>query len=64
MSYLGAKPVFIDADYKTWNMDPELLAREINVCAERGRLPKAVVPTDLYGQCADLDMILEICSTL
>jgi dTDP-4-amino-4,6-dideoxygalactose transaminase len=62
VTFLGAKPVFIDADYKTWNMDPDLLAKEINTCAERGRLPKAVVPTDLYGQCADIDRILEICA--
>jgi len=62
VAFLGAKPVFIDADYATWNMDPDLLAKEINACVERGRLPKAVVPTDLYGQCADLDRILEICA--
>ncbi|MGB9439060.1 MAG: aminotransferase class I/II-fold pyridoxal phosphate-dependent enzyme, partial [Desulfobacterales bacterium] len=62
VTFLGAKPVFIDADYKTWNMDPDLLAKELNSCAERGRLPKAVVPTDLYGQCADYDRILEICA--
>jgi dTDP-4-amino-4,6-dideoxygalactose transaminase len=60
--FLGANPVFIDADYKTWNMDPELLAMEISACAEHGQLPKAVVPTDLYGQCADLDRILNICA--
>ena len=29
VTFLGAKPVFIDADYKTWNMDPDLLAKEI-----------------------------------
>jgi dTDP-4-amino-4,6-dideoxygalactose transaminase len=62
VAFLGAKPVFIDADYETWNMDPDLLAEEINTCAQQGRLPKAVVPTDLYGQCADLDRILEICA--
>jgi dTDP-4-amino-4,6-dideoxygalactose transaminase len=61
VTFLGAKPVFIDAEYETWNMDPELLAEEIHVCAQQGRLPKAVVPTDLYGQCADLDGILAIC---
>lgn len=59
--YLGAKPVFIDADYATWNMNPELLADEIARRAKKGRLPKAVIPTDLYGQCADLDRILEVC---
>jgi dTDP-4-amino-4,6-dideoxygalactose transaminase len=61
VTFLGANPVFLDADYATWNMDPYLLAKEINACAERGRLPKAVLPTDLYGQCADYDRILEIC---
>jgi dTDP-4-amino-4,6-dideoxygalactose transaminase len=62
VTFLGAKPVFIDADYKTWNMDPDLLAKEIDTCAQQSRLPKAVVPTDLYGQCADLDKILKICA--
>lgn len=59
--FQGATPVFIDADRLTWNMDPELLKNELNECAARGKLPKAVVPTDLYGQCADLDTILKIC---
>ena len=42
-------------------MDPDLLDQEIKVCAKRGKLPKAVVPTDLYGQCADLESLLEVC---
>jgi dTDP-4-amino-4,6-dideoxygalactose transaminase len=62
VTFLQAKPVFIDADYTTWNMDPNLLAREINACTERGWLPKAVIPTDLYGQCVDLDRIMDICA--
>lgn len=62
VTFLGGKPVFIDADYATWNMNPDLLAEEINSYDKRGRLPKAVIPTDLYGQCADLDRILEICT--
>lgn len=62
VTYLGGVPVFIDADYKTWNMNPELLAQEISALAKKGSLPKAVVPTDLYGQCADMDRILEICA--
>ena len=41
-------------------MDPELLAQELESCKKRGKLPKAVVPTDFYGQCADLDRIMEI----
>jgi dTDP-4-amino-4,6-dideoxygalactose transaminase len=59
--FRGATPVFIDSDRISWNMDPDLLAGELENCAGTGRLPKAVVPTDLYGQCADLDRILEIC---
>ena len=58
--FQGAIPVFIDCDRKSWNMDPGLLEAELGKCAEAGRLPKAVVPTDLYGQCCDLGRIVEI----
>jgi dTDP-4-amino-4,6-dideoxygalactose transaminase len=61
ITFQGASPVFIDADRGTWTMDPDLLDRELEVCRKRGMLPKAVVPTDLYGQCIDYDRILEIC---
>jgi dTDP-4-amino-4,6-dideoxygalactose transaminase len=57
----GGIPVFIDSDRSTWNMDPELLEAELNACRKRGKLPKAVVPTDLYGQCCDYDRIFAIC---
>lgn len=60
-TFQGAAPVFVDADRATWNMDPDLLAEELGACRRRGRLPKAVVPTDLYGQCCDLDRILAVC---
>ena len=60
--FQGAVPVFIDADRTSWNMDPDLLAEELEACRKRGRLPKAVIPTDLYGQCADLDRILAACA--
>jgi len=59
--FQGGMPVFIDSDRMSWNMDPGLLAEEIDSSKKAGNLPKAVVPTDLYGQCADLDRILEIC---
>lgn len=61
ITYRGAVPVFVDADYPTWTMDPGLLRDELQACAERGRLPKAVVVVDLYGQCADYDAILAAC---
>lgn len=60
--YEGGRPVFIDADGATWTMDPELLAEELRSCAARGRLPRAVIVVDLYGQCADYGRILPVCA--
>ncbi len=62
ITYCGATPVFIDSEPDTWNMDPALLAEELEACAARGRLPAAVVLVDLYGQCADYEPILAICN--
>src|SRR5262249_34890065 len=59
--YQGGSPVFIDADRETWNLDPELLREELRECASRGRLPKAVITVDLYGQSADYDRIRKTC---
>ena len=59
--YEGATPVFIDADAQTWNMDPVLLEEELEQRSIEGSLPKAVVPTDLYGQSCDVDAIQAIC---
>ncbi|MGZ9197172.1 MAG: DegT/DnrJ/EryC1/StrS family aminotransferase [Candidatus Deferrimicrobiaceae bacterium] len=61
VTYLAAKPVFIDSDRETWNMDPGLLEDDLAGCARRGKLPKAVIAVDLYGQCADYDRILAAC---
>ncbi|MDX9787077.1 MAG: aminotransferase class I/II-fold pyridoxal phosphate-dependent enzyme [Desulfobacterales bacterium] len=61
VSFLGATPVFIDCDRESWNMDPKILERELARCAAEGKLPKAVVPTDLYGQCCDLARITAVC---
>ena len=57
----GATPVFIDADRTSWNMDPDLLEEELEACNKKGRLPRAVIPTDLYGQCCDYERILGVC---
>src|SRR5262245_19137725 len=51
--YEGGVPVFLDADAATWNIDPQLLGEELRACASRGRLPRAVLAVDLYGQAAD-----------
>jgi len=59
--YQGAEPIFIDSDRQSWNMDPDLLAEELERCRKKGRLPKVVIPTDLYGQCCDMERITGIC---
>jgi pyridoxal phosphate-dependent aminotransferase EpsN len=59
--YEGASPVFIDSERQSWNMDPELLDKELRRCEELGRLPKAVIVVHLYGQSADMEAIAEAC---
>ena len=59
--FQGATPVFIDSDRTSWCMDASLLADEMEVCKKAGKLPRAVVPTDLYGQCCDYDRIIAVC---
>ena len=61
IAYLGAKPVFVDSERETWNMDPVLLEEAIKDRLEKtGRLPKAIIPVHLYGMPGKLDEILEI----
>ncbi len=60
--YCGARPVFIDATAETWTMDPGLLAEELEEMVRRGKPPRAVMPVDLYGQCADYDAIRACCA--
>ena len=57
----GAEAVFIDSDEATWTMDPDLLAEALAQAAAEGRLPKAVVAVDLYGQCCDYGRIGAVC---
>ncbi len=59
--YLGAKPVFIDSDRISWNMNPELLQEALQKRAYFGKLPKAVILVHLYGQSADIEPILQVC---
>ncbi len=60
--YLGAKPVFIDSDRVSWNMNPHLLRKALAKRAQINKLPKAVILVHLYGQTADLDPIVELCN--
>lgn len=60
--YQGAKPVFVDSECTSWNMDPDLLAETLARKARQGKLPKAVILVHLYGQAADIERILTICN--
>lgn len=59
--YQGASPVFIDSDPESWNMSPKALERALRVSAFEGKLPKAVIVVDLYGQSARMNEIVYLC---
>lgn len=59
--YERAIPVFLDSEPSSWGMSPIALKRALADASRDGRLPKAVVVTNLYGQSADLDPILALC---
>jgi pyridoxal phosphate-dependent aminotransferase EpsN len=58
--YQGATPVFIDCDEDTWTMSPTALERAFQAAEAEGKLPKAVIVVNLYGQSCDMEPILEI----
>lgn len=58
--YQGATPVFIDCDEDTWTMSPAALERAFQAAEAEGKLPKAVIVVNLYGQSCDMEPILEI----
>lgn len=61
VAYVGATPVFIDSEDASWNIDPVMLAQALDHAAGAGKLPKAVIVVDLYGQCADLEPVVAAC---
>ena len=61
VTYLGAKPVLVDSEPDTWNIDPELLQEAIeDRIAKTGKKPAAIVPVALYGMPYKADRIMEI----
>lgn len=61
--YLGAKPVFIDCDPQDGNMSAVALQKAFEKATGVGDLPKAIIIVDLYGNPADYDRLLPICSS-
>jgi dTDP-4-amino-4,6-dideoxygalactose transaminase len=61
--FLGANLVFLDCERQSWNMDTDLLAEALEAGKKQAKLPKVVIPTDLYGQCADYDRIFNVCDS-
>lgn len=55
ISYVGAKPVYVDVDDATMNLDPKLIEKAIT------KKTKAVLPVHLYGQPFDVDGVREVC---
>lgn len=56
--YLGAKPIFVDADPSCWTIDPELVAEELDRRRALGKTqPKALIAVDLYGHPADYERL-------
>ncbi|WP_300703404.1 aminotransferase class I/II-fold pyridoxal phosphate-dependent enzyme [Bacteroides sp.] len=61
ISYLEAKPVFVDSEADTWNMDPVLLEEAIkDRLRKTGCVPKAIIPVHLYGMPAKMKEIMEV----
>lgn len=61
IAYVGATPVFIDSERRSWNLDPALVAQGLDDAARSGRLPKAIISVDLYGQSADYEPLVAAC---
>tara|TARA_B100001142_G_scaffold330318_1_gene398063 strand:+ start:1094 stop:2020 length:927 start_codon:yes stop_codon:yes gene_type:complete len=61
ISLVGATPVFVDIDNKTFNIDVELLELEIQKTLKLGKLvPKAIIAVDIFGQLAEYESLVKI----
>ena len=61
ITYLGAKPVFVDSEKDSWNVDPDPMEEAIkDRIAKTGKKPAAIIPVALYGMPYQIDRIMEI----
>jgi len=60
IKYLGANPIFVDSEKKTWNMSPTLLEEAIKERLSKGKKPKAIIAVHLYGMPYMVNEIKEI----
>jgi len=61
IAYLGGRPVLVDADEETWNIDPDLVEDELDRRSRSGSLPKAVLAAHVLGLPANLAPIKQAC---
>jgi dTDP-4-amino-4,6-dideoxygalactose transaminase len=59
--YVGAEPVFVDAEPRTWNLDADLVEEELKAAAARGERYSALIAVDLYGRVCDFDRLVPLC---
>jgi dTDP-4-amino-4,6-dideoxygalactose transaminase len=60
--YTGARPVFVDSEESTWNINPDLVEKAIIDETALGSRPRAVLAVDLYGRCADYARLVDVCA--
>lgn len=60
ITYIGAKPVFVDSEKDTWNMCPQALEEAITARMAVGKKPKAIIVVHLYGMPAKMDELIAI----
>jgi dTDP-4-amino-4,6-dideoxygalactose transaminase len=62
--YVGAEPVFVDAEPRTWNIDVDLVEEELKAAAARGEHYAALIAVDLYGRVCDYERLEPLCEEL
>jgi dTDP-4-amino-4,6-dideoxygalactose transaminase len=59
--YVGAEPVFVDAEPGTWNLDVDLVEQEFRSASARGERYAALIAVDLYGRVCDYERLVPLC---